>query len=213
MTVEIHGQVHTQIDVISPLGAKAGHEVHKCECGMTLASCRCPGPHTINLYKCIHDRPAIYGPNSIGDGMPEQPDAVLGVVHPAEKPVRPEDQQLPQPNGLPSMHDQAQSDLKARKELGASRYGVALQPCNGRDAVRDAYEEALDGAAYLAQATWEQEHPEATWVGRVINALDAQVLMPVGKRLPIFIPENMFIPPAVVSLLENRGFSIESIEE
>ncbi len=223
---ELYGVEYRRIDSIPSFGAVMGHERHVCECGMTLRSCRCPGPHNITIYECVHGRTPIMGPNTQPTSsheatQTEDTDAIdaefavetlLGVVKPG-KPMRPGDQQLPQANDLPSMHDKATEDMQSRKELGASRYGVALQPCNGRDAVRDAYEEALDGSAYLAQAVWEQEHPEATWVGRVINALDAQVLMPANKRLPIFVPSTMFIPPAVVSLLENRGFSIERTTE
>lgn len=35
-------------------------------------------------------------------------------------------------------------DVSARRELGRARYGTDLQAHNGRDALRDAYEEALD---------------------------------------------------------------------
>jgi hypothetical protein len=49
------------------------------------------------------------------------------------------------------------ADMQARKALGAQRYGVALQPFNGRDALRDAYEEALDLAMYLKQAIMERD--------------------------------------------------------
>ena len=37
------------------------------------------------------------------------------------------------------------------------RYGTALQPHNGRDALLDAYEEALDLAMYLKQAIVERD--------------------------------------------------------
>jgi hypothetical protein len=47
------------------------------------------------------------------------------------------------------------ADLEARELVGIERYGTPLQPFNGRDAVRDAYEEALDLACYLKQAIVE----------------------------------------------------------
>jgi hypothetical protein len=42
-------------------------------------------------------------------------------------------------------------DMKQRDNLGRQRYGTPLQVSNGRDALRDAYEEALDLAVYLRQ--------------------------------------------------------------
>lgn len=36
---------------------------------------------------------------------------------------------------------------------------IALQPHNGRDALRDAYEESLDLVCYLRQAIEERDHP------------------------------------------------------
>lgn len=62
---------------------------------------------------------------------------------------------LPTPNDRPLMHDEMIKDIEARKALGIKRYGVALQPLNGRDAAHDAYEEALDMAVYLRQVKYE----------------------------------------------------------
>jgi len=46
-------------------------------------------------------------------------------------------------------------DMCARDQEGRRRYGTPLQAGNGRDALRDAYEEALDLAVYLRQAIEE----------------------------------------------------------
>lgn len=48
-------------------------------------------------------------------------------------------------------------DMRTRDQLGRARYGVPLQAHNGRDALRDAYEEALDLAVYLRQAIEERD--------------------------------------------------------
>ncbi len=48
------------------------------------------------------------------------------------------------------------ADLEKREELGIERYGTSLRPHNGRDALRDAYEEALDLACYLKQCLIER---------------------------------------------------------
>lgn len=49
------------------------------------------------------------------------------------------------------------SDITERRELGIARYGTALQPNNGRDALRDAYEEAIDLCMYLKQLIVERQ--------------------------------------------------------
>lgn len=47
-------------------------------------------------------------------------------------------------------------DIRGRRRLGIERYGTELQPHNGRDAVRDAYEETLDLWMYLVQLVEEE---------------------------------------------------------
>lgn len=47
-------------------------------------------------------------------------------------------------------------DLEERERLGKQRYGTPLYAHNGRDALLDAYEEALDLACYLKQAIVER---------------------------------------------------------
>lgn len=68
-------------------------------------------------------------------------------------------QPLPVGNDQPHIHDLVAKDLADRKALGISRYGQPLQPHNGRNSLRDAYEEALDLTVYLATALYEQENP------------------------------------------------------
>lgn len=68
------------------------------------------------------------------------------------------DQPMPTPNDHPSIQGLVRADLEQREQVGIQRYGTPLQPHNGRDALRDAYEEALDLACYLRQAI-EERHP------------------------------------------------------
>lgn len=71
--------------------------------------------------------------------------------------VRPGDQPLPIPNDRGSIQDSVIKDIQARRDLGIRRYGTPLQAYNGRDALYDAYEEALDLACYLKQAIVERD--------------------------------------------------------
>lgn len=49
------------------------------------------------------------------------------------------------------------SDLADRAQVGLAEYGTYLETHNGRDALRDAYEEALDLVMYLRQALSERD--------------------------------------------------------
>lgn len=82
----------------------------------------------------------------------------------AQKPnlyVREGDQQLPTPNGNRSCQerfmDRIGETMPARMELGLARYGTLLQPFNGRDFMRDTFEELLDLSVYLEGVAFERE--------------------------------------------------------
>lgn len=67
------------------------------------------------------------------------------------------DQPPPVPNDLPAVWDLVRQDMAERDEVGRDRYGTPLQPWNGRDALTDAYSEALDLCVYLRQALYERD--------------------------------------------------------
>lgn len=75
------------------------------------------------------------------------------------------DQPLPIPNDEPDVQSQVIADIEARRQVGIERYGTALQPFNGRDSLRDAYEEALDLVMYLRQARGEVDRWRAVATG------------------------------------------------
>lgn len=50
--------------------------------------------------------------------------------------------------------------IERRKQIGIQRYGTVLQPNNGRDALRDAFEEAADLTVYLTQFAYENIETE-----------------------------------------------------
>jgi hypothetical protein len=62
----------------------------------------------------------------------------------------------PQP-GRSVVADRVLADIRARVEVGIRRYGTQLMTRNGRDALTDAYEEALDLVFYLRQALMERD--------------------------------------------------------
>ena len=47
-------------------------------------------------------------------------------------------------------------DLQDRATVGKEKYGTYLMAFNGRDALMDAYQEALDLCMYLRQALYEK---------------------------------------------------------
>lgn len=67
------------------------------------------------------------------------------------------EQPAPTPNEHPALWPLVISDMAQRDDTGRRRYGTPLQPFNGRDSLRDAYEEALDLCVYLRQALYERD--------------------------------------------------------
>lgn len=67
------------------------------------------------------------------------------------------DQQVkPNGSGTPIV-DLVIEDMLARKEFGTKKYGEPLKAFNGRSALVDAYQEALDLCIYLRQLLEERE--------------------------------------------------------
>lgn len=67
---------------------------------------------------------------------------------------------LYQPNpteGKTVVADQVITDIKERVEFGVRKYGGPLMTNNGRNALWDAYQEALDLVMYLRQRLLEDE--------------------------------------------------------
>ena len=65
-----------------------------------------------------------------------------------------------QPRPTPSAGDITElvmQDLRGRCTVGIAKYGTTLQAHNGRDALVDAYQEALDLVQYLRQVIEERK--------------------------------------------------------
>lgn len=60
-------------------------------------------------------------------------------------------------HALPSIHALVAQDFLDRGAYGERKYGTKLTAHNGRDPLKDAYEEALDLAAYLRQEIEERD--------------------------------------------------------
>ena len=86
-------------------------------------------------------------------------------THMMRRPVKPEtfdntlvvEQAAPTANDKPAVWPLVVADMTARDAEGRRKYGVPLQPHNGRDVLVDAYQEALDLCVYLRQAIYERD--------------------------------------------------------
>lgn len=58
-------------------------------------------------------------------------------------------------------------EILQRKAMGLLKYGVPLQPHNGRSAIQDAYEESLDQTLYLRQALEEERTAQTLVDGEI----------------------------------------------
>lgn len=75
----------------------------------------------------------------------------------ATLPVRGWRQQMPVASAAPDVLGLVVKDLADRAAVGLLKYREPLRPHNGRDALFDAYCEALDMAQYLRQALFERD--------------------------------------------------------
>lgn len=67
------------------------------------------------------------------------------------------------------------ADIEFRKEQGNLKYGTPLMTHNGRDALRDLYEELLDALLYATQYDMEQGKPDfeqSAFLDNIAVALD-----------------------------------------
>ena len=55
-------------------------------------------------------------------------------------------------------------DLLDRDKMGTKKYGTTLRTNNGRDALNDALQEALDLVMYLKQAIMERDSKKSGWM-------------------------------------------------
>jgi hypothetical protein len=75
--------------------------------------------------------------------------------------------------------DSVIEDIQGRDRKGIETYGTRLQPFNGRCAVQDAYEEALDLSVYLKQKLLEEKELQ------VKTYMAAMLALVFGKNLGV----------------------------
>lgn len=75
-------------------------------------------------------------------------------------------------------------DAKERHEQGVAKYGVGLQPFNGRDALKDAYQESLDMLAYTRQLFWENTCNDDP--GAIVELMDVAINSVLAYRTVIY---------------------------
>jgi hypothetical protein len=95
----------------------------------------------------------------------------IPIKHGADIPEKP-----PIHNDLPALWDMVMQDMIDRDKAGVKKYGTRLQPFNGRDALWDAYQEALDMAVDMRQYIYEEEHKKMTYVDALKFLDDKSIL-------------------------------------
>lgn len=81
---------------------------------------------------------------------------------PGSRPSLVEEQDAPLPNKRTPIWDLVMTDMQYLDAEGRRKYGTPLQAHNGRDALVDAYQEALDLVVYLRQAIEERAPNQRT---------------------------------------------------
>lgn len=81
------------------------------------------------------------------------------------------EQPPPQANEKPAVWNLVLADMRARDAEGRRKYGVPLQPHNGRDAMIDLYQELLDAVVYARQAIYERDSAQP--VTATMTAIEA----------------------------------------
>jgi len=100
-------------------------------------------------------------PQNERQGPPEARHEVLAGAAVPSTPTIARTLSTPEPAPTPNANDAIWhlviQDMHKRDVMGRRKYGTPLQAFNGRDALKDAYQEALDLCVYLRQALRERD--------------------------------------------------------
>lgn len=130
------------------------HHIERSPCN----ECGHPYQMHTQLGNCVQRTTQRYGALAAcpcNQYEPEFYDTEPGPNRPAQV-NRPQDPPRP---GVGDIQKAVMEDLEKRREFGISKYGTPLQAFNGRDALMDAYQEALDLVVYLRQVIEERDYP------------------------------------------------------
>lgn len=113
----------------------------------------------MNCVKCGNQLPWSMGRNTCSNCAPySKEDLVPKPYHDVKVPfLGAADPQPPPTVGKLEVLGYVVEDLHSRADAGELKYGVRLRTFNGRDALMDAYQEALDLVMYLKQAIMERK--------------------------------------------------------
>jgi len=104
-----------------------------------------------------------------------QPKSGLDTSNPPKGKVIHKEQPMPIIHDGDDIQSMVILDIEHRREVGIERYGTPLQANNGRDALRDAYEEALDLSCYLKQAIVERDGISPVLVGVDLAGIEPEI--------------------------------------
>jgi hypothetical protein len=100
----------------------------------------------------------------------------------------------PTKNSQPAVWSLVIDDMVARDVFGESKYGTRLQPFNGRDALVDAYQEALDLVVYLRTAIYERDAESQKVSGQLPVRDDCGDPKKGKEILPDSVPKSSYEP-------------------
>jgi predicted HAD superfamily Cof-like phosphohydrolase len=109
----------------------------------------------------------------------------------------------PPPNEREPVWELVIRDMRARDRFGRAKYGTPLQAFNGRNVLKDIYEEDLDRIAYLRQLLEEQR------MGEEVNEVGPPTLRVGARGLADLINENARLMARVDELLASNSRLVE----
>lgn len=103
-------------------------------------------------------------------------------------------------------------EMTKRNQVGIERYGVPLQPFNGRDSLQDAFEEALDLTVYLATARYELTNMKNALLTIIDIEEEGSVHAMANIAKACLRGESFSLPDVTVYLQEEPDYPIDSMQ-
>lgn len=112
---------------------------------------------------------------------------------------------LPTKNNYPAVWDLVIKDIQDRDRFGEAKYKTRLQPFNGRNALKDAFQESLDLTVYIRQAIEEWPNPNLNegWTGWLAGIIDGEGSLTIGiSQTGRYYSPHMQVVNADIKMLE-----------